>query len=156
MDQHSDSMSCKTVTTIDVQFSAGSPRQHIPQTQFPVFHPVSASYHRPAQYCRSLISKGRGIPQAGFPPSEPPEAHFSQGLCIGDVGYIEEDGAFQYQFNIFYPQGHPIQSNRVPRTFVPAEPPLSEWKIQVTRNVKPGTIITSEGIVHTRLVDQPL
>jgi len=143
-----------------VQFSPGpgSPRpdrQHTPETQFPVYQPVSASYHRPAQYCRSLISKGRGIPQAGFPPSEPPEAHFSQGLCIGDVGYIDEDGAFQYQFNIFYPQGHPIHSGGVPRTFVPAEPPLSEWKIQVT-NVKPGTIITSEGIIHTRLVEQPL
>jgi hypothetical protein len=161
MDQRSNgSTSCKIFTTIGIQFSAGSQigsyRHHTPKTQFPVYHPVSASYHRPAQYCRSLISKGRGIPQAGFPPSETVEAHFSQGLCIGDVGYIDDDGAFQYVFNIFYPQDHPIQSGGVPRNFVPAEPPISEWKIEVTPNVEPGTIITSEGITHTRLVDHPL
>jgi len=134
----------------------GPYRQHIPETQFPLYHPVRTSSIPAAIYCRSLMSIGRGFPLWRPVPPSLPEAHLEQGFSIGDVGCLDRKGGFQYWFNIFYPRNHPIQDD-VPRNFKPIEPPFSKWKTKVTaRDISPGSILSSQGITCTRISEQPL
>ncbi len=131
--------------------------QQIPATQFPLYYPTTTSSYQPAIYCRSLMSAGNGFPPWRLTPSTFPEAHFQQGVSIGDVGYFDDTGGFQYRFNIFYSRDDPIQEVRMPRNFRPIEPSLPNWKVRVSTDVtKPGSVIKSEGIRSTRISEQPL
>ena len=103
------------------------------------------------------MSSGNGFPPWQLTPSTRPEARFQQGPSIGDVGYINHEGGFWYYFNIFYSRNHPIQEIEMPLNFRPIEPPLSDWKIQVSKDhFQPGSIINSEGIAYTHISKQPL
>ncbi|KAF9532742.1 hypothetical protein CPB83DRAFT_890428 [Crepidotus variabilis] len=129
----------------------------MPFTQFPIYHPTTTSAYQPAVFSRSLMSLGHG-----FAPWQPgakarPEAHFHRGMGIGDVGFIGQDGALQYRFNIFFPSDHPIQPFTLPRTFNPIEPPLEEWTIRKEPEQFPaGTILTSKGVKASKLSQEPL
>ena len=102
------------------------------------------------------MSIGRGFPLWRPAPPSQPEAHKEKGFSIGDVGCLDDRGGFQYWFNIFYPRDHPVQDD-VPLKFKPIEPPMSEWKIQVSANdLSPGTILCSQGISASHITEQPL
>ena len=79
-----------------------------------------------------------------------------QGFSIGDVGFLDRRGGFEYRFNIFYPRDHVVQ-DIAPRNFKPVEPPFSEWKIRVSPgDITAGSILTSQGITSTRISEKPL
>lgn len=134
----------------------GPYRQHIPATQFPVYHPTTSASYEPAVFSRSLMPLGHGFPLWRPGTSLRPEAHFMQGISIGDVGFIGSEGDFQYRFNIFYPPDHPMQPPSLPRTFRHVEPPLSDWEVRsTTDHFSAGTVLTSAGIRYSQLSTEP-
>jgi len=128
-----------------------------PYGQFPLYYPCPKYLSVRAIYCRSLMSAGSGIPlydPVGFSPID---AYLRSGTSIGDVGYIDSAGAFQYLFNIFHERDHTRQGRFIPREFRPIEPPLSEWETRLSPNYfEPGTILTSQGIQVAHLSANPL
>jgi len=103
------------------------------------------------------MSSGNGFPLWRVSSSTISEENLQYGVGIGDVGRVGQMGEFVYWFNIFYPGNHPRQGESMPRNFRHIEPPLAEWKVQVTKDYyAPGTIISSEGISISRISDHPL
>ncbi len=56
----------------------------------------------------------------GYPLYDPNPAR-SCAISIGDVGYVSELGAFHRLFNVFCPEGDPINNRGVPNGFVPMD-----------------------------------
>ncbi len=54
----------------------------------------------------------------GYPLYDPDPAR-SYAICIGDVGYVTHFGRFLRLFNVFCPEGDPINNRGVPNGFVP-------------------------------------
>nr|GAT56954.1 predicted protein [Mycena chlorophos] len=76
----------------------------------------------PDNYCNLMLRKGRGFPLSipGVQDSLP-LPYQEKGVAIGDVGQITPDGAFDFFFNIFEPENHPINHGRVPPNFTPCD-----------------------------------
>ncbi|KAF8179143.1 hypothetical protein BJ912DRAFT_645648 [Pholiota molesta] len=133
--------------------------EQMEDTSFPVYCTVKSQSQIPKIYSRSILSLGRGLGPHFIKGADErrPELHLRQGACIGDVGYLDENGSFFYCFNIFQPADHPIQRNMTPENFSPAFPPLSTEEIRVISNHFPAaTILTSEGVEVTKKSESPL
>lgn len=78
------------------------------------------------------------------------------GLDIGDVGFLDEAGAFEYCFNIFHPSTGAIQKLCPPDM----EPLLSLPQPADIRthahHFTPGTILTTTGVEVSQLTSSPL
>ncbi|KAH9484551.1 hypothetical protein JR316_0004033 [Psilocybe cubensis] len=105
-------------------------------------------------YARSLLMAGNG-----FPIWDPvgdtgrPSAHLKSGLMIGDVGYLSDEGDFQYHFNIFLPPSSEVHFN-APANLEPLFPALQSKEIKTETNYfAPGTVIASTGVEVTRVQD---
>ena len=48
-----------------------------------------------------------------------PLTYRRDGINVGDVGIMQLDEPFDFLFNIFLPDGHPINSKGVPDSFQP-------------------------------------
>ncbi|ESK91073.1 hypothetical protein Moror_9594 [Moniliophthora roreri MCA 2997] len=73
-------------------------------------------------YARMLPNKKKGYPLWNPGVSDDlPSEYRKTGVSIGDVGTIDEDGGFQYFFNILLPANHPSNggAQRVPTGFSP-------------------------------------
>ncbi|EEB96844.1 hypothetical protein MPER_03945, partial [Moniliophthora perniciosa FA553] len=69
------------------------------------------SYSGSDVYMRMLLPKKKGYPFWNPGVSENlPDEYRKYGVSIGDVGTIDEEGGFEYFFNILRPANHP--SNR--------------------------------------------
>ncbi|KAF8972485.1 hypothetical protein BDZ97DRAFT_2070445 [Flammula alnicola] len=127
-------------------------------TSFPVYCTVKTQFRTPGVYARSILSLGNGV---GIHHIEGdiarPKFHLNQGACIGDVGYMNENGGFYYCFNVLYPSDHPIQRKEVPPNFSPIQPPLSPEEVRtVSNHFTSGTVMATEGIEVSRISDSPL
>ncbi|THU95776.1 hypothetical protein K435DRAFT_755436, partial [Dendrothele bispora CBS 962.96] len=58
-------------------------------------------------YAHRLYPKGHGYPLWTPEPNGPPEYH-NDGIKVGDVGYITQNGGFEVLFNITLPEDHNI------------------------------------------------
>ncbi|PSR81768.1 hypothetical protein PHLCEN_2v6277 [Hermanssonia centrifuga] len=72
-------------------------------------------------------------------PTEGPDGLISK-VCIGDVGYIDEDGAFHRLFNATLGIDHLSNSSGVPEDFVPLRIDIH------TSQVDDALLITSRGV----------
>ncbi|KAK0451358.1 uncharacterized protein EV420DRAFT_1560593 [Desarmillaria tabescens] len=75
-------------------------------------------------YPSSMLSKGHGYP-LWLPdlPSHWPDAYLCHGTQIGDVGYLDQYGGFEYLFNVCKSAEDLVNLNRVPPGFVPIRSP---------------------------------
>ncbi|KAI3610019.1 multiple ankyrin repeats single kh domain [Moniliophthora roreri] len=90
-------------------------------------------------YARMLLLKKKGYPLWNPNVSDdlPPE-YRKRGVSIGDVGTIDEEGRFEYFFNILLPADHPSNmAGGVPAGFIP----LSVGPGKKERSYPPGTHI---------------
>ncbi|THU98699.1 hypothetical protein K435DRAFT_660464, partial [Dendrothele bispora CBS 962.96] len=95
-----------------------------------------------------LYPKGHGYPLWTPEPNEQtPAEYYEDGIKVGDVGFITQDGGFEFLFNITLPENHEIHQKwrGVPGNFKPLE--LDDKAGYLTRNsqVLPGDTIHSEG-----------
>ncbi|THV03922.1 hypothetical protein K435DRAFT_650186, partial [Dendrothele bispora CBS 962.96] len=93
-----------------------------------------------------LYPKGHGYPLwtpelNGKTPSE----YREDGIKVGDVGFITQDGGFEFLFNITLPEGHKIHQEwrGVPENFIPLD--LDPQGFSTTENQIPRG-----GYVHSR------
>ncbi|PPQ77885.1 hypothetical protein CVT25_015372 [Psilocybe cyanescens] len=97
-------------------------------------------------YKRHMQPKGYGhplwIPQSNM---RLPVPYRQTGVCIGDVGIITREGAFDCLFNICLPRDHPINSH-VPDNFEPLLIPLSHRPILEYRSFSWGAYLASDDI----------
>ena len=156
MDLLTDRNGCLTQTAGSLQ---GPYREGILESSFPVCtvveSPTSSSY----TYTRSLLPLGNGFglyePEGRY--SRPQEHLFGKNALLGDVGQINDNGRFDFSFNIFYPWNHPIQNTYTPQTFSPISPSLSANEASSTESYfPPGTVLSSEGIKVSRKSTTPL
>ncbi|THU95780.1 hypothetical protein K435DRAFT_665746 [Dendrothele bispora CBS 962.96] len=69
-----------------------------------------------------LNSKGHGYPLWVPEPSDEMLENCKDGIKVGDVGFITQDGSFEFLFNVTLPENHEINKRRgVPRNFEPLE-----------------------------------
>ncbi|KAJ7592759.1 hypothetical protein C8J56DRAFT_780504, partial [Mycena floridula] len=71
-------------------------------------------------YARLLLPHRCGYP-LWIPESDSnlPAAYKEEGVRIGDLGYLSDDGGFNYLFNICEASDHPINTGRTPQGFRP-------------------------------------
>lgn len=89
--------------------------------------------------------------------SRPQEHLLGKNALLGDVGQMNEDGLFDFSFNIFFPSNHPIQNGNMPQNFLPVSPSLSANEASLKESyLSPGTVLSSEGIKVSRKSTTPL
>ncbi|KAJ7067226.1 hypothetical protein C8F01DRAFT_1341938, partial [Mycena amicta] len=69
-----------------------------------------------------------------------PAAYRRRGICIGDVGRVTPEGDFDFFFNIYLPEDHPINNNYLPGGFCPLKR-FDERDIS-TYNFKRGSVVS--------------
>lgn len=97
-------------------------------------------------YARNLLSH-RGYPLWTPEPNiELPECYQREGLKIGDVGVVDEDGSFDVFFNITLPREHPLHApDGVPDNFTQVKLRREDYKIVHVAEC-PGRVITSSNV----------
>ncbi|KAJ7471529.1 hypothetical protein B0H11DRAFT_2040381 [Mycena galericulata] len=93
----------------------------------PISLGATSDYSESEIYWTQLLRQKRGFPLyvPGPQITLPPE-YLRNGICIGDVGRVTPEGAFDFFFNIYLPADHPINQNDVPEDFVPLAPYLPQ------------------------------
>ncbi len=71
-------------------------------------------------YIQLMSTLGYGYP-LWFPDHDPnlPPTYPKDGTRIGDLGYLTDEGDFEYLFNVCTDASNPSNSGRVPPDFVP-------------------------------------
>ena len=110
-------------------------------------------------YARSLLPLQHGFgmykPEGRY--SRPQEPLQGKNALLGDVGQMNEDGTFDFLFNIFLPSNHPIQKKNQHRIFDPISPSLSANEASFKPiYFPPGTVLSSEGIKVSSKSTTPL
>uniref|UniRef100_A0A8H7XWW5 Uncharacterized protein n=1 Tax=Psilocybe cubensis TaxID=181762 RepID=A0A8H7XWW5_PSICU len=139
---------------------ARSPRDHpLPPIPPQEEEPIGVRHHQSVEprircvqrsnqvYEQHLLQKGRGhplwIPQ---PNIHLPTPYRVKGVCIGDVGIITSDGAFDFLFNICLSATDPIHSGQLPAGFVPVDPPLGVKDTRAYKEFTNGSYLASSTI----------
>jgi hypothetical protein len=106
----------------------------------PLMNTVDETLSAGEIYCSQLLLEKRGFPL--YVPQ--PQPDFPEGVAIGDVGCITEEGIFDFFFNIFLPPKHPINANRTPENFYPIQLP---FKLEVIHQTfPPGCYVRSSTV----------
>ncbi|KAH9482314.1 hypothetical protein JR316_0004412 [Psilocybe cubensis] len=116
--------------------------------------------HTPSDiYCRILSMAGNGFP---FWPGSTPilrEPYTRRTIEVGDVGYINQMGNFEFAFNLFLPSDDPLNQfnrNKLPEGYVPLDPPYESEISRIPGYYPPGSVIATKGIDVHRLGENPL
>jgi hypothetical protein len=72
-------------------------------------------------YCDLLLQQGHGLPLwKPDPNANLPEAYTKQGISIGDLGLLTDDGGFDFLFNVHADAHDPVnQFLGTPASFIP-------------------------------------
>ncbi len=125
---------------------------------FPKLVTVQTGSGSAESYSRSLMMTGNGFP-LWYPGGDlgKPTKYCQQGVRIGDVGTLDNDGLFDFCFNIFLSADDPIHSTLVPREFRPLEPGLDCSEVKtIPKYFTPGQIIMSQGVNVAKNSENPL
>lgn len=102
-------------------------------------------------YTRSLVKEGHGLPfWIPEPDARLPEEYLARGVWIGDVLILEEDGGYDYMFNILASADNPINQGRVPEGFIPLSFDPKEISERGMLHPK-GAVISSIQVSQIRL-----
>nr|GAT45631.1 pleiotropic drug resistance ABC transporter protein [Mycena chlorophos] len=105
-------------------------------------------------YWSQLCRRRRGFPLYVPEPqvaSLPPE-YLINGVSIGDVGMVTEEGIWDFFFNIFLPEDHPINQGRTPPGFIPLKAHASANVYRLS--FWPGTFVASPSAVQNMSFQQ--
>jgi hypothetical protein len=96
-------------------------------------------------YVKMLLPRCHGYP-LWFPEPDNnlPDAYRTQGIRVGDLGYVSDSGGFEYLFNILESADHEINLGRTPGDFEQLSPPLDVARETTSRDMmQPNTDICS-------------
>lgn len=144
------------VPTLQSPFSINpSPKANTSYYGFPQLLQTQSTISEAESYTRSLIMLGHGVPL--WRPRgnlSAPAEYLQQGPQIGDIMYITREGEFRFLVNIFRSHEDPINRGRQGRyaslTLDPSE------VTRVENFFKPGSVITSTGVIAVKQCDAPL
>ncbi|KDR79879.1 hypothetical protein GALMADRAFT_1167012 [Galerina marginata CBS 339.88] len=120
--------------------------QAIPETS--ILRPVQMSN---VLYEQHLLEKGRGHPLwTPQPNTRLPIPYRSKGVCIGDVGILTPEGAFDFLFNICLSARDPMHPEDLPEGFAPVDPPLSRTDIREFRAFTEGSYLASSAVTRVQ------
>jgi hypothetical protein len=100
-------------------------------------------------YKKQLLGKGLGLPMRNARPHKTPLSPHLHEACIGDVGYLANDGHFIPMFNTIDPDHHPRPGFQLPENLERlAIPPDLEMMILTEEDValNAGEPITSASV----------
>ncbi|KAH9482319.1 hypothetical protein JR316_0004417 [Psilocybe cubensis] len=102
---------------------------------------------------------GNGFPF--WPGSTPilPEPYNRRTIELGDVGYLNQMGNFEFAFNLFLPSDDPLNQfnrNKLPEGYVPLDPPCESEISRIPGYYPPGSVIATKGVDVHRLGENPL
>jgi hypothetical protein len=104
---------------------------------------LSPSMASSAIYRDLLLKHRHGLPLWIPDPDENLEEHKKQGISIGDLGLLTEDGGFEYLFNIHVDADHSVNKDMViPPSFTPLPLPRTskhayhDQKACITQNAR--------------------
>ncbi|KAE9388461.1 hypothetical protein BT96DRAFT_836207 [Gymnopus androsaceus JB14] len=106
-------------------------------------------------YSRLLLPQGRGYPlwKPRSDSSNLPKEYKRDGVHIGDVGFLNIFGGFEFLFNVCHPANHPLNARGVPSDFEALE--LDQNEISDSLDAfAPGSRVASESC-HFRQVRLP-
>lgn len=112
-------------------------------------NPHNSHPELPSQlYSRILMREGRGYPLMDASlPHELPSQYQSNGVMIGDVGIVTEDGYFDVLFNICEPADGAINGGMVPAGFSHLERPTeNRHNYRRGSSYEPGSCAVSEPV----------
>jgi hypothetical protein len=107
-------------------------------------------------YAKLLLPKRLGYPL--WYPDLPldqnlPQAYRKDGICIGDVGKITGEGAFEFKFNVCVDAGDPTNARGVPDRFERWAVGLED-KFYFPAMLPPETVIKGGLIIEKRMQSQ--
>lgn len=109
---------------------------------------ISAMAH--SRYRALLYEHGHGYPfWIPEPNDASSEIYKKQGLSIGDVVSLTDDGGYDYLFNIHHPAKHPLNKGGTPSDFESMPPPNYDDPNEVRRRdafYPANTAITSSSV----------
>ncbi|KAH9482337.1 hypothetical protein JR316_0004435 [Psilocybe cubensis] len=102
---------------------------------------------------------GNGFPF--WPGSTPllPEPYDRRTTEVGDVGFINQKGNFEFAFNLFLPSEDPLNQlnqKKLPEGYVPLDPPCESEISRIPGYYPPGSVIATKGVDVHRLGENPL
>ncbi|KAK6988844.1 pleiotropic drug resistance ABC transporter protein [Favolaschia claudopus] len=98
-------------------------------------------------YCSEMLPQRRGFPlYQPAPYRKLPTVYRENGVSIGDVGRVNDEGIFEFFFNVFLPEDHPINANRTPNRFVPMEQYDANSMDVTDREFEHGSHVSSSNI----------
>jgi len=97
-------------------------------------------------YVEHLSTEGRGHPLWVPEPADTlPLEYQARGVSIGDVGFIQPSGLFDFFFNINHPADHAINVRR-PADFQPLDPLLQEHDVDTIEMFSAGSSLASSSV----------
>ncbi|KAJ4488093.1 hypothetical protein J3R30DRAFT_892546 [Lentinula aciculospora] len=108
-------------------------------------------------YARLLLPRKRGYPLWEPKPDEHlPEEYRRIGVCIGDVGILNEFGGFDYLFNACLPADHPVNAGRVPPDFKQLKGINARETTKYARRYRPGDHVPNHASqIHKTRISSP-
>ncbi|KAH9482338.1 hypothetical protein JR316_0004436 [Psilocybe cubensis] len=88
-----------------------------------------------------------------------PEPYTQRTIEIGDVGYIDPEGNFNFVFNLFLPADDPLNQlwqDELPQGYIPLDPPCESEISRIPGYYPPGSVIVTKGVDVDRLGETPL
>ena len=79
-----------------------------------------------------------------------PIPYRAQGVRIGDVGILTENGGFDFLFNICVPRDAPINPRKLPKNFIPISPPVDPTDIRKFTEFSAGSYLASSSVTEFR------
>lgn len=73
-------------------------------------------------------------------------------VYVGDVGHIDEDGAFRRLFNVTVDENHPLNKKGVPHGFTPLQ--LKEHLVSINPSFLPPQAFCSRSVKSRKIAGQ--
>ena len=83
-----------------------------------------------------------------------PIPYRAQGVRVGDVGILTENGGFDFLFNICVPRDDPINPVELPDNFVPIFPSVNPTHIRKFAEFSPGSYLASSSVAESQTGEQ--
>ncbi|KAJ3510786.1 hypothetical protein NLJ89_g4481 [Agrocybe chaxingu] len=150
---HNDASDAESVSSSS---GPATPYRRMNQNTFALCNFIPSGAAVAGTYSRALLGLGHGYPiWESVADLNVPEPRRMRGVSIGDVGILDADGSFLYEFNIYRSSEDPINSGRTPPNFVPLDLPEPSQLARDESRFPPKTILASKTVEVVHVKESP-